>query len=215
MSELDEIKEQSLNNYKLAVQEIINNNTLSLLEDDIMSLLKKPPLDSMDIIKNKFLLVAKRENIILNTVNLDKKLEIYRERINKDIIFIKNIRIDMLSKTVSNFNPKKEFDTIKITKKDLSSVNKKINSQLKEKIKININRFIIDEIINIYNGINNIQYNKIYNELSKYFRTVYQKQLVENINIKILVKDTTLINGVKEQGERYIFTKTNSRINDL
>ena len=33
--------------------------------------------------------------------------------------------------------------------------------------------------------------------------------------MKILVKDTTLINGVKEQGERYIFTKTNSRIKDL
>ena len=49
----------------------------------------------------------------------------------------------------------------------------------------------------------------------KYFRITYQKQFMENINLKILVKDTTLINGVKEQGERYIFTKMNSRINNL
>ena len=34
----------------------------------------------------------------------------------------------------------------------------------------------------------------------------------ENIDIKILVKDTTLINGVKEQSERYLFTLENSRL---
>jgi hypothetical protein len=34
------------------------------------------------------------------------------------------------------------------------------------------------------------------------------------VDIKILVKDTTLINGVKEQSERYIFTLENSRLYD-
>ena len=40
--------------------------------------------------------------------------------------------------------------------------------------------------------------------------------MLENIDIKILVKDTTLINGAKEQAERYLFTLNNSRLlNDL
>ena len=38
------------------------------------------------------------------------------------------------------------------------------------------------------------------------------RQLFENIDIKILIKDTTLINIVKEQTERYLFTLNNSRI---
>ena len=40
------------------------------------------------------------------------------------------------------------------------------------------------------------------------------KQLLENIDIKILVKDTTLINSSKEQAERYLFTINNSRLFD-
>ena len=40
----------------------------------------------------------------------------------------------------------------------------------------------------------------------------YPKQILENIELKILVKDTTLINGIKEQGERYLFTNNNSYI---
>ena len=42
----------------------------------------------------------------------------------------------------------------------------------------------------------------------------YLKQLNDNISIKILVKDQTLMSGVLEQGERYLFTKANSHIFD-
>ena len=57
---------------------------------------------------------------------------------------------------------------------------------------------------------------KVIDDVSKYVRGSYQKQLLENFDIKILVKDTTLINGTKEQGERYLFTLNNSRLlNDL
>ena len=34
----------------------------------------------------------------------------------------------------------------------------------------------------------------------------------DNIDFKMLVKDTTLVNGTKEHGERYLFTLNNSRI---
>ena len=40
-------------------------------------------------------------------------------------------------------------------------------------------------------------------------------QLLENIDFKILVKDTILINSFKEQSDRYLFTLENSRIFEI
>ena len=48
------------------------------------------------------------------------------------------------------------------------------------------------------------------NEMNKFVQTNYIKQLLESIDFKVIVKDTTLINGVREQGERFIFTMMNS-----
>ena len=203
MTELDEIKRQSFNNYILAVSEIIRNNTISLIEDDIMSLIKKPPLDSMDVIKNKFLSVAKKKDIVLNTEIVDELLLEYRTAICNDILFIQDFRVNNLIQDIESFSPKKEYDIIRITKKQLSVINKKINSS----------KYLIENISVLF--FDESCFQDIYEELSKYFRITYQKQFMENINLKILVKDTTLINGVKEQGERYIFTKMNSRINNL
>ena len=46
---------------------------------------------------------------------------------------------------------------------------------------------------------------KINDEVVKFVKGTYQKQLLESIDFKILVKDTTLANGTKEHGERYLF----------
>ncbi|MCI8547288.1 MAG: hypothetical protein HFJ38_00215 [Bacilli bacterium] len=213
MTELDEIKRQSFNNYILAVSEIIRNNTISLIEDDIMSLIKKPPLDSMDVIKNKFLSVAKKKDIVLNTEIVDELLLEYRTAICNDILFIQDFRVNNLIQDIESFSPKKEYDIIRITKKQLSVINKKINSHLKKVVSEDISKYLIENISVLF--FDESCFQDIYEELSKYFRITYQKQFMENINLKILVKDTTLINGVKEQGERYIFTKMNSRINNL
>ena len=40
----------------------------------------------------------------------------------------------------------------------------------------------------------------------------YFKQLLESIELKVLVKDTTLFNGIKEQSERYLFVNRKSYI---
>ena len=56
----------------------------------------------------------------------------------------------------------------------------------------------------------------IISNISKYVKGSYQRQLLENFDIKVLIKNTTLINSIKEQNERYLFTINNSRIlNDL
>ena len=56
MSDLvEEYKNKHIENYKMAISEIIKNNTNMLFDEDVMSLIKKPPLDSMDLIKSKML----------------------------------------------------------------------------------------------------------------------------------------------------------------
>lgn len=216
MTELDILKEQHVNNYKNAVLEIIKNNTNSLVDDDIMSLINKPPLDSMDVLKGKCLSIAKRENIVVNTDQMNRIIDFYRQEIQKEICFVKRIRIHELSKNVTNFQEQDHYEVIRITKKQLSEINKKINSQLKKLLEKQIEKLLIDQIDTIFVGdLSEGQNKQTSLELTKFFKSNYKKQLIENINFKILVKDTTLISGVKEQGERYIFTKTNSRIHQI
>ena len=67
----------------------------------------------------------------------------------------------------------------------------------------------------IRNILNQLNQEIVRNELqicaSAYYNKLnYVKQVLESIDFKIIVKDTTLINGVREQGERFLFTKMNS-----
>ena len=55
-------------------------------------------------------------------------------------------------------------------------------------------------------------FNLFVKEESNFLKKLYLKQLLDSFDIKLLVKDTTLINSVKEQGDRYIFTLKNSRL---
>ena len=53
---------------------------------------------------------------------------------------------------------------------------------------------------------------KISDELVKFVKGSYQRQLLENVDFKVLVKDTTLANSTKEHAERHLFTLANSRL---
>jgi len=211
MNELEKLMQQHVENYKKAVLEIVNNNTNSLIDNDIIFLIKKPPLDSMDQIKTKFLALAKKEKIILDTNNLDKMICNFRKDVIHKIETIKKIRIDEITTIINSININEENQVIKITKKELSSINKIIKKNVKQIIDESVQKNILDNICNIFT---NDKKQKISKEIFKFLdkRGIYQKQLLENIDFKILVKDTTLINGLKEQAERYVFTKNNSRL---
>lgn len=215
MNELEKLMQQHVENYKKAVLEIVNNNTNSLIDNDIIFLIKKPPLDSMDQIKTKFLALAKKEKIILDTNNLDKMICNFRKDVIHKLETIKKIRIDEITVIINSININEENQVIKITKKELSSINKIIKKNVKQIIDESVQKNILDNICNIFtNDVGNDKEQKISKEIFKFLdkRGIYQKQLLENIDFKILVKDTTLINGLKEQAERYVFTKNNSRL---
>lgn len=210
---LEEFKKQHIDSYRNAIIEIIKNNTNILVDEDIISLLKKPPLDSMDLIKNKFLDLAKKNKIILNTMKLDNILDNYRRSVIKFTYEIKSIRMSPLIKKVNEYVIEKENDIIKINKKDFIDINKKIKKLVKTELKKILDVEIISNLNCIFkDGIADDVKKKFTAEIEKYLLGNYYKQVLENIDIKILVKDTTLINGSKEQAERYLFTLNNSRL---
>ena len=209
----EELRQHHINSYRETVIEIIKNNTNSLVDTDIMSLIKKPPLDSMDLIQVKFLSLAKKNKIVLNTEELSKLIDNYRNSVLKCSDKLKKERINELSTKVNSIKFGKENDIIKINKKDFTTINKNIKKIFKEQVIESYEKEILSKMNVIFDKkVEESIVNKVTKEATDYLKKNYQRQLLENVDIKILVKDTTLINNVKEQTERYIFALNNSRL---
>ena len=215
--ELKEFREQHKQQYKNSLLDIIRNNTDVLVDQDITTLLKKPPLDSMDLIKSRFIDLAKGNKIVLNTDKLTEMMDKYHEFMLSCCEEIKEVRYKELSSKVENSKLVKDNEIIKILKKDFISINKNIKNIIKDKLNSGYEKYILKNIDTVFsNDIDNSIKDKIINAISKYIKNSYQKQILESFEMKILVKDTTLINSTNEQNERYLFTLNNSRLlNDI
>lgn len=215
--EIAKFREQHETNYRTALIEITRNNTDVLVNQDITSLLQKPPLDSMDLLKSKVLDLSKRNKIVIDMEKFDTLLDSYRKNVLKCCDEIRSIRNDELIKIINKEVLNKNTDIIKINKKDFVNINKHIKKIIKDSVNDGFNQYILKFIDTIFtNDTSSDIVDKFISEYSKFGKNNYQKQLLENFDIKILVKDTTLINSVKEQGERYLFTLNHSKLlNDL
>ena len=208
-----EFKKQHIETYKNAVRENILNNTSVLVDEDIMSLLKKPPLDSMDFIKSKFLDLAKKNKIVLNTEELSKILDNYRKYLLKSLPDIKKLRVDSLTEIIGKVDFSKDSDVIKVKRGDFNNINKEIKKSINTYLSDGFEKQILKNIKNVFkDDVDETAKNKIITDITKYIKGAYHKQLIENLDMKILVKDTTLINTVKETTDRYLFTLSNSRL---
>ena len=208
-----EFKKQHIETYKNAVRENILNNTNVLVDEDIMSLLKKPPLDSMDFIKCKFLDLAKKNKIVLNTEELSKILDNYRKYLLKSLPEIKKLRVDSLTEIIGKVDFSKDSDVIKVKRGDFNNINKEIKKSINTYLSDGFEKQILKNIKNVFkDDVDENAKNKIITDITKYIKGAYHKQLIENLDMKILVKDTTLINTVKETTDRYLFTLSNSRL---
>ena len=208
-----EFKKQHIETYKNAVRENILNNTNVLVDEDIMSLLKKPPLDSMDFIKSKFLDLAKKNKIVLNTEELSKILDNYRKYLLKCLSDIKKIRVDTLVEITGKVVFSKDSDVIKVKRGDFNNINKEIKKSINTYLSDGLEKQILKNIKNVFkDDVEEVAKNKIVTDITKYIKGAYHKQLIDNLDMKILVKDTTLINTVKETTDRYLFTLSNSRL---
>ncbi len=208
---IKELKKQHFDSYKETLLSIIENNTNILVNEDIKSLIKKPPLDSMDVLRNKLLDLSKKNKIVLNTEELSKLLEKYRNSLKDICEDIKKERISILSKKVNSFKYK-ESEVLVFYKKDFISLDKALKKILKDNMNSSYEKVFIENINNIFNEIEESIKEKIIEEMTKFITKNYYKQIMESFDIKVLVKDTILINSINEQNERYIFKLNNSRL---
>ncbi|MBR3210351.1 MAG: hypothetical protein IKF71_00235 [Bacilli bacterium] len=192
--------------------DIIKNNTECLVDQDIVSVLKKPPLDSMDSLRMKLLELAKKNQIVFHTEKMDSLLDSYRIYLLDCCEKIKRIRISPLKKIVEG-EKLRDKEIVKITKKDFMSINKNIKKELKERFNEAYQKEILGHFTELLSdSVEEKVYDNILQDFTKYYKGPYQKQLIESCELKILVKDTTLMNAIKEQGDRYLFTLEHSRL---
>lgn len=210
MNNVEDLKKQHFINYKSAVMEIINNNTESLFEEDIKLLFKTPPLDSMDLLKTKIISLAKTEDNIIDNEQLNKILDEYRYDIYILIDKFKENRKKLLFDVLDKYELGKD-DVIKFNKKDFSEFDKNTKKDLKEGMTKSFSKNIIKNVHLLFTN-KKTELTSFIDQLTKYYEKHYLKQIIENYDFKALVKNTILINGVKEQGERYSFTLENSHL---
>ena len=203
----DDYKKQHVENYKKALIDIVHNNNKRLLDEDILSLIKKPPLDSMDTIKTKLIVLAKTERIILEGGSVDKVVSTYRQRLSDDMVDLLDNREEKFISKINDFSPSRDTEVLKIELRDFDEVNKEIKSRMKKIINCSIDSCIINNVDVIYKKETKEKEKlKINKAFSSFLKNEYQKKLLNDIEIKMIVKDRTLINGINEQGERYLFT---------
>jgi hypothetical protein len=108
----------------------------------------------------------------------------------------------------------KEGKTIKITKTEINNIDKKVKKIIKKELDSCIKEYILNNSAKPFIKSEDANIDDATKEIEKYFsiKGIYQKTILENIDFKLLVKNTILINGIKEQTERYMFTLNNSRI---
>lgn len=207
----EELKIQHFNSYKETLLSIIENNTNILVNEDIKSLIKKPPLDSMDVLKNKLLDLSKKNKVVLNIEELSKLLDDYRDSLDNSCERIKKERIDILIKKVNSFKYK-ESEVLEFYKKDFISLDKVLKKILKDNMNDSYEKLFIKNIDKLFDNVEETIKNKIIEDITKFITKNYMKQIMDSFDIKVLVKDTILMNSINEQNERYIFKLNNSRL---
>ncbi len=208
---IEKMKTDHIERYRNALIETVQNNTGAFVED-VVSFIDKPPLDSMDFVQNIFLSKSRKNNLVINSEELNIIVKAYREELLQCCDMIQMMRIHELTKKIKDFNFD-NYDTFEFYKKDFNELNKNLKKLFKERMVLSFELQLLDKILTVFQGdLSEELQKKIVNEVTKYMKNIYHKQLLENFEIKLLIKDTTLINSVKEQGDRYLFTLKNSRL---
>ena len=208
------VKEDILKQHKQILMtaglELATNNTNSLIEDDIINGVIEVPLEAMDTVKQRVLNIAKNNSLVLDSDKFNEVLTSYKDELKKEFRNIFKKRIKLIEDNYSKINDDKPMELVKNLKKELVKFNKEakkeekqvLTSLVKEKIISNLDLIVKED---------NTTFKK---DATKFLQTTYVKQIIETIDMKILVKDTILLNSLKEQIERFVFTMENSHLFD-
>ncbi len=212
-SHIEQYQQVHKDNYVKACEELIKNNTKALIYDDIFPLFDKPPLDSMDVIRTKLISFAKEHKTILPIEVLTEVLEKYQISMKKELEKQGKYREKNLLKFVESFATESS-ENVKILKKDLLQIDKQIQKSVKKSLQENSEKYLLQPLPKLYKEVKEEEKELIIKKMHDFIHKKYIKQIVDSLDIKILVKDTTLLNGIKEQTNRYLFTLENSHLFD-
>ncbi len=208
------VKEDILKQHKeilmTAGLELATNNTNSLIEDDIINGVIEVPLEAMDTLKQRVLNIAKYNNLILNSDKFSEVLTNYKNDLKKELRNIFKRRIDIIKENYSKMDDDKPLELVKNLKKDLVKFNKDAKKEEKQVLTVLVKENLVSNLDLIVKDSNST----FKKDATKFLQTIYVKQILETIDMKILVKDTILLNSLKEQIERFVFTKENSHLFD-
>lgn len=208
------VKEDILKQHKeilmTAGVELATNNTNSLIEDDIINGVIEVPLEAMDTLKQRVLNIAKYNNLILNSDKFSEVLTNYKNDLKKELRNIFKRRIDIIKENYSKMDDDKPLELVKNLKKDLVKFNKDAKKEEKQILTVLVKENLVSNLDLIVKDSNST----FKKDATKFLQTIYVKQILETIDMKILVKDTILLNSLKEQIERFVFTKENSHLFD-
>ncbi len=208
------VKEDILKQHKeilmTAGVELATNNTNSLIEDDIINGVIEVPLEAMDTVKQRVLNIAKYNNLILNSDKFSEVLTNYKNDLKKELRNIFKRRIDIIKENYSKMDDDKPLELVKNLKKDLVKFNKDAKKEEKQVLTVLVKENLVSNLDLIVKDSNST----FKKDATKFLQTIYVKQILETIDMKILVKDTILLNSLKEQIERFVFTKENSHLFD-
>ena len=173
--------------------ELATNNTNSLIEDDIINGVIDVPLEAMDTVKQRLLNIAKHNGLVLDSNKFNEILSDYKNSLKKEFKNVYKKRIKIIEESYSKMNDDKPLDLVKDLKKELVKFNKETKKQCKEIILNLVKEKLISNLDLIVNE-SNANFKK---EVMKFLQNVYIKQILETIDMKILVKDTILLNSLK------------------
>ena len=208
------VKEDILKQHKQILMtaglELATNNTNSLIEDDIINGVIEVPLEAMDTVKQRVLNIAKNNSLVLDSDKFNEVLISYKEDLKKEFRNIFKRRIDIIKDNYSNMNDDKPLELVKNLKKELVKFNKEAKKEEKQVLMRLVKNNLVNNLDLIVKN-DNATFKK---DATKFLQTTYVKQILETVDMKILVKDTILLNSLKEQIERFVFTMENSHLFD-
>ena len=208
------VKEDILKQHKQILMtaglELATNNTNSLIEDDIINGVIEVPLEAMDTVKQRVLNIAKNNSLVLDSDKFNEVLISYKEDLKKEFRNIFKRRIDIIKDNYSNMNDDKPLELVKNLKKELVKFNKEAKKEEKQVLMKLVKNNLVNNLDLIVKN-DNATFKK---DATKFLQTTYVKQILETVDMKILVKDTILLNSLKEQIERFVFTMENSHLFD-
>ncbi len=203
---LQELEKQHFIQYQSAVETVVCDYNDRFFREDIVPLFEKPPLESMDQLKQKFLSTAKVEELVLNSSELEELLATFRNSVVISLESLSKHREKQLVALVARQQNLGKSTTIKLPKREYQKIDKELRNKFKELLTKLLRTEISSKLSQFSSSDTYVQ------SMNDFLFHRYLEDIMTKYDSKLAHKNNLLTNNLKEQGHRYLFTKKNSHL---